>query len=259
MSLVFNTADIFTDQYKVSKDQRLGGENTRGDIPNSDQISGIELRLSRVLIKENGNRQVWPFPRLAKLYLVVIVVSDDPDNPVQNLSLRDFPKVGNDEELPIDRCIFYWKKTDSQPSNPGQIHALVSVIKSREGLRNSGEVLKRIKSDDQYQRVIGDLTELANLTNPATVAIDALLGIATIVGSFLGKIEDRPLITWVQSFTDINGDLDMLGKKPFSRSNDRVDLRVDLVVRDKDRERTALTDSTQLSDQEKEVLGLDEH
>ena len=82
------------------------------------------------------------------------------------------------------------------------------------------------------------------------------MNLASIVGKYLGNVKDKPLLTWVQSFTDINGDLDVLGKIVKQKENKNVALTMTLVVRDKARESKILEKA---SEEVKGELSLDEH
>lgn len=247
----------FTRELSFVDDLSLNLKSSKrtGDIPKSDELSGIELRLSRVLIKNNGVIKIRPFPGLAQMYLLVIVISDL-ENPIQNLDLKGFHKVDDFEELPVDRTIFYWKKNDASAKNPGQIHAFVSVVKSNEKLREVGQVLAKVKGDKDYSDLVTGLKGLLAATNPVGQVADSLFNLASIVGKYLGNVKDKPLLTWVQSFTDINGDLDFLGKVVKEKENDDAALAMTLIVRDKARETKAL--ETQPEDV-KENLKLDIH
>ena len=250
MSLIFNKRDAFLDRFSISlKTQK------RGDIPKSDELSGIELRLSRVLIKDNGTPKIFPFPGLAQMYLLIIVISDL-ENPIQNLDLKGFAKVDDFEELPVDRTIFYWKKSEPTSKNRGQIHAFVSVIKSKESVREVGEILTQAKEDKNYSDLVSNLKTLLTSSTPFGQVADSLFSLASIVGKYLGKVKDKPLLTWVQSFTDINGDLDFLGKAVKEKENDNAAFALTLIVRDKDREQKALSNQ---SGDIKESLSLDNH
>jgi len=60
--------------------------------------------------------------------------------------------------------------------------------------------------------------------------------LASIVGRFLGKVEDRPLISVLQSYTDINGDFDSLGKVRKEFPNRYATIGLSITIRDKVRE-----------------------
>jgi hypothetical protein len=46
-------------------------------------------------------------------------------------------------------------------------------------------------------------------------------------------VEDKPLLTWVQSFTDLNGDFDVLGKTAKSAENKFASMKLSITIRDK--------------------------
>ena len=170
MSLLFKKEESFVDSvFDVKK-------LLAGDIPTSKDVSGLELRLSRVRIKDNGTPAVWPFPGLAQLYLLVVVISDH--GAMQELTLKGFPKVDDDEELLVDRTLFYWKKSDETPKAPSQIHVLVSVIKSREELREVGKVLTQVKADKNYTDLVGSIKVLVAAATPVTQIADLVFSLA---------------------------------------------------------------------------------
>ncbi|HEX6226673.1 MAG TPA: hypothetical protein VFZ52_19775 [Chryseolinea sp.] len=251
MDIKFEKQNSFVDEVSL----RHSVTRRSGDIPKADELSGIELRLSRVLIKDNGAVKIPPFPGLAQMYFLIIVISDL-ENPIHNLDLKGFPKVDDFEELPVDRTIFYWKKTELSNRNPGQIHAFVSVVKSKEKLREAGEILSKVKGDKDYANLVSGLTQILASATPVGQVADTLFNLASIVGKYLGNVKDKPLLTWVQSFTDINGDLDVLGKIVKQKENKNVALTMTLVVRDKARESRILEKA---SEEVKGELSLDEH
>ena len=236
MSIKFNLEDTQVDVFSLKSDTltRAGG-----DIKSSDELSGIEIRLSKVLIVNNGTPKIFPFPGLAQFYLMIIVMSDM-DEGHQSIDLKGFAKVDDGEELPVDRTIFYFKKTKKTQKTPGQIHVWVSVIKSKENLRDVGNILSQIKKDQEYNTLLSTVKDALSLANPAVQAIDILHGIANVAGKYMGKVQDKPMLTWQQSFTDINGDLDSLGKNSRNKENDKVALGLTLIVRDKAREEKVL-------------------
>lgn len=213
---------------------------TEKGLPQSGELTGLELRLSKVLIKDNKTPKIWPLPGLSQLYLVVMVISDL-DTPVQNLDLKGFPKVDDNEELPIDRTILYWKEGEGTKV-PSQFHVLVSVIKSKEALRNTGEVLASVKTDSDYTDLVSSIKTIIAAGNAVGQISDSLLSLASVVGKHLGNVKDKPLMTWIQSFTDLNGDHDTLGKTVIEKENNNVAMAMTLIVRDKTREEKALNE-----------------
>lgn len=213
-------------------------------IPTSKDVTGIEIRLSKVLIKDNGTTAIWPFPGLAKMYLMTIVVSDLQDAPI-SLDLKGFQKVGDNEELPIDRTLFFWQQTEATAKVPSQIHVFASVIKSKEGLRDAGTILSKVKGDSEYKDLVTNITALVSKATPVGAVSDALFTAASIVGKYLSEVKDKPWFTWVQSFTNINGDMDNIGSTIRGRESDKVAMALNLIVRDKGREEIALKDMSE--------------
>ncbi len=236
MSIKFNIEDTKIDVFSLKSDALT---RSGGDIKSSDELSGIEIRLSKVLIVKNGTPKIFPFPGLAQIYLLIIVMSDAEEG-LQSIDLKGFPKVDDGEELPVDRTIFYFKKTKKSQKTPGQIHVWISVIKSKENLRDVGNILSQIKNDEQYGSLMSSIKDALSLANPALQAIDIIHGIANVAGKYMGKVQDKAMLSWQQSFTDINGDLDALGKNSRIKENYKVSLALTLIVRDKAREEQVL-------------------
>lgn len=250
MNLEFRRQNAFIDQTSLEVSDTRDPTLESAEIPTSKDITGIELRLSKVLIKDNGTPAVWPFPGLARFYLMTLVVSDVQTGAVA-LDLKGFAKVGDNEELPVDRTLFYWKK-EGEGKSPSQIHLFASVLKSKEDLRDAGQILSKVKGDAEYKDLVQNIAGLVSAATPVGAVTDTLFTVATIVGKYLGEVKDKPWLTWVQSFTDLNGDLDNLGAKVQGRENDKAAMRLSLIIRDKGREEAVLNTMT---DTQKEALG----
>ena len=223
--------EAFIEQFALQGDEK----NKPEGISTSKNITGIEVRLSRALIINNKTPKIGPIPGFAKMYLMVIVVSDTGDA-IQNLDLKSFAKVGDDEDLPVDKTIYFWKQQQETDKSPSQIHILASVIKSKKGLREAAKVLADVKNDAEFAGVVSSIKEVVKNANAVTQISDLLFSVAGVVGKFLGKVDDKPLLTWVQSFTDINGDFDKLGKTTIGRKNDFAALDLSIIIRDVHRE-----------------------
>lgn len=245
-SMNFNRNEIFVDETSLATVAHKKSTGTRGGgIPTSKDITGIEVRLSKVLIKDNGTERIWPFPGLAKMYLLTVVVSDLQEEPVL-LDLKGFAKVGDNEELPVDRTLFYWKKDKGDSAKaPGQIHVFASVIKSKQALREVGEILSEVKGDPEYNDLMSNISSLINKANPVGTISDTVFTAATIVGKYLSGVDDKPWFTWVQSFTDVNGDMDNLGATVRGRESEKVAMTLSLIIRDKGREAAILKGLTE--------------
>src|SRR5574337_1209527 len=105
-------------------------------IKTSKDVTGVELRMLPPLIKDNHTPAVWPFPGFSKLYCLTVVVSDIPNQSVGAIDLKGFPRIGDNEHLPINKTIFYWQSSNEKEEGPNQIHVMCSVMKSKEALRD---------------------------------------------------------------------------------------------------------------------------
>jgi hypothetical protein len=203
------------------------------DIPTSDQLTGIELRMSKVFIKDNDTWDAYPFFKYADLYFLVITIDDLGGEPY-SVSIKGFSDVDDNEQLPVDRTIYYWKSDASNKKSPGQIHTLATIIKSNEGIRDFGNALSELTKTDDYKDVIK--TIISTVSGGVTAIPDVIIKLAGIIGKIMGNVKDKPLITTVLSFTDINGFFDVLGRHKYNSTNRHVDLEFTLIIRDKSRE-----------------------
>lgn len=206
-------------------------------IPNSQTVTGLEVRLSRVLVKNNRTPQVWPFPGFADVYLLLVVFDDIQPEP-QNLTLSGFARIDDNEDLPVDKTAYFWKQNDGAPGPvPSQVHVLLSVLKSKKRLRNTGTILAQARESQDYRDLVGQV--VGAIAGAPTQAAEVLLRLGAVVGNLLKDVEDKPLFTQVVTFTDINGDFDNLGKTPVVKMNDNVQTTLTLIVRDPAREPNA--------------------
>jgi hypothetical protein len=223
---------------KAKKGRSKGSLFEVGDISTSGEISGIELRLSRAHILDNRTPNLGPFPGYAKVYFLTMVVSDI-QNQAVFVDVKGFPKVDDKEDLPIDNTLYYWKQTTSNKTAPSQVHIFSSIIKSKQALRDAGKILQELKDDESYKSAIKTVISVVASASPVGQIADQITNIANIVGKFLGKVEDKPLISVLQSYTDINGDFDVLGKISKEYRSKYAILGLSLTVRDKEREKEA--------------------
>ncbi len=206
-------------------------------VATSRTVTGLELRLSRVLVKNNRTARVWPFPGFADVYLLLAVFDDLHPEP-QTLNLSGFARIDDNEDLPVDKTAYYWKQNDAAPGAvPSQVHVLLSVLKSKQGLRDTAAVLTEARSSADYRSLVTEV--VGAIANAPAQAAEMLLRLGSVVGNLLKDVEDKPLFTQVISFTDINGDFDNLGKTPLVKMNDNVQTTLTLVVRDPAREPVA--------------------
>ncbi|WP_324672181.1 hypothetical protein [Hymenobacter sp. GOD-10R] len=203
------------------------------NIPDSKTVTGLEVRLSRVLVKDNRTAKVWPFPGYADVYLLLIVFDDLHPEP-QTINLSGFTRIDDNEDLPVDKTAYYWKQNTLNERAPSQVHLLLSVMKSKERLRDTGTILTQAKDSADYQSLVSAV--VATIANAPAQIATLLLQLGAVVGQQLHEVEDKPLFTQVISFTDINGDFDTLGKTPIVKMNQYVQTTLTLVVRDPARE-----------------------
>lgn len=203
------------------------------NIPDSKTVTGLEVRLSRVLVKDNRTPKVWPFPGYADVYLLLIVFDDLHPEP-QTINLSGFARIDDDEDLPVDKTAYYWKQHTPNERAPSQVHLLLSVVKSKDRLRDTGTLLTQAKDSTDYQSLVSAV--VATIANTPGQIATLLLQLGAVVGRQLQEVEDKPLFTQVISFTDINGDFDTLGKTPIVKMNEYVQTTLTLVVRDPERE-----------------------
>lgn len=229
--------NLYKEEFSYSETKELRDSNrprTRGDVNTSDEISGIEVRLSKAVVLDNKTTPVWPFPGLAKVYFMNIVISDISADQV-DLTLDGFEKVDDNHILAVDRTLFFWKKTNKSAKSPSQIHIMSSLIKSKKDLRKTADILASVKEDKAYKDLTAELGTLLKNTASVTNISNVVLQVAGIVGGFLGKVDDKPLLTRFQSFTDIAGDFNPLGKTVSPFSNKYAELDFAIYIRDKER------------------------
>lgn len=221
--------NLYLEEHSFAHAEKIPGN--RSDIPRSEEISGIELRLANVLIRDNKTPAVFPFPGYAKLYFLCIVASSAGSGGYR-FDLKSFENVDDGDALNIDKTLYYWKKEKPSDVAPAQIHVFTSLIKSKQPLRDVASVLSELYRDNSYKLLTATLDNLIKGATPLPDISNLIFNIAGIAGKYLGKVDDRPLLTWYQSFTDINGDFDPLGKTEKTAANRYASMTLALVVRD---------------------------
>ncbi len=204
-------------------------------IPDSGDVAGIELRLLPPFIRDNHTLRFWPFPARAHLYCLTVVVSDAANQLSGGIDLSGFPRIGRGEHLPLHKTIYYWEAGSTTGRPPNQLHAMCSVIKSKESLRETGEVLQTVRDDGEYQDLIGRLGSLVSDAGSFNAVAGLTLQLSRIVGRYLGRVDNRPIGTVVRSFTRLRGDWDGLGVTPVPAPTPCVDFEFELIVRDRQR------------------------
>ncbi|WP_110997988.1 hypothetical protein [Taibaiella soli] len=225
-------------------------------VPSSVDVSGIELRMLPPFIRDNRTLRIWPFPGYAKLYCLTIVISDVANQLTGLMDLNAFPRIGKNEFLPVNKSIFYWEDKDGASQAPNQLHTMCSVIKSKESLRETGDIMTHVKDDAEYKSLVDKLSSVVADTASFAAVTNISMQIANIVGQYLGKVDDKPIGTVVNSYTRLHGDWDKLGITPIAAATKNVDFNFELVIRDRNREQPAATSGTTTS---RLVLPLRDH
>src|SRR5690606_16584206 len=100
--------DAFVESYSFDSKTKKTEEGV--GIPGSANITGIEIRLARAHVINNRVASVKPFFKgFAQLYVIEFVVSDV-GNMLHNIDVKAFHKVGDGEDLPIEKTLYYWKQ-----------------------------------------------------------------------------------------------------------------------------------------------------
>jgi hypothetical protein len=215
-------------------------------IKSSKTATGIELRMLPPLIKDNHTPALWPFPGYAKLYCLTIVVSDVTNQLAGAIDLKGFQRIGDNERLPINKTIFYWQSSGNKDMGPNQIHTMCTVMKSKQGLRDVGKIMGSIKEDGDYKSLITSLGKVAKDVAKFNIVSDIVVQIASIAGKYLGKIEDKPLGTVINSYTTLHGDFDKIGISQLVYPTRDLDFEFQMVVRNQ-KEETALAEKISTS------------
>ena len=226
-----------TNNMPASLDQHsMSLTNYAGNIPSSSEVEGIEIRMLQPLIKNNKTLKIWPFPGKARLYSLTMVISDISNQLVGMMDLNTFSGVGDNEYLPINKTIYYWQSTNAESKAPNQVHVMSAIIKSKEQLREVGTILSKVKEDTGYKGLMDQLSSIVADAVPFSSVTNIAMQLAGIVGQYLGKVEDSPLGTVVNSFTCLHGDWDRVGVSPIRMNTPNVDFDFELIVRDSKRE-----------------------
>lgn len=214
--------------------QKLSTLSSKGDLPEIDtsaDVTGIELRMLSPYIKDNRTEKIWPFPGYAKLYCLTIVASNITNQLAGAIDLKGFPRIDDKESLPINKTIYLWQAEKKEDKAPNQIHIFCSIMKSKQSLREVGEIMSKVKEDAEYKDLVGSLAKLAKDAAKFNIATDIITNVASVVGRYLGKVEDKPLGTVINSYTTLFGDFDNLGVKSLVYPTKNVDFNFKMVVR----------------------------
>lgn len=215
-------------------------ETTRHDgvlegIPTSKELTGIDIRLKNIIVLDNKTPKIFPFPGLAKVYLIALAASDIETNPI-TVDLKSFEKVDDGTALNVDQAIFLWNQKDNTSNSPSQIHCFASLVKSKQPLRNVSKILAEAQNDSGFKDVVSTLSTLIKTGANISGISNLVFQVAGIIGKFLGQVDDKPLLTMVQSFTNIHGDFDVLGEITKNAKNKFATMDLAITIQDKERQ-----------------------
>ncbi|OLY91704.1 hypothetical protein SAMN05444008_10342 [Cnuella takakiae] len=220
--------NLYTEEHNFSHEGQNAAANN-GE-PSAAGIGTVELRLSSVVVQDNNTPAIFPYPGYAKLYLLCIVATSAAAGGYQ-LHLRSFDQVADGDALNMDKTIYYWKKDQPTEVAPVQIHVFTSLIKSKQPLRDVAAVLSELYRDASYKLLTATLDKLIKGATPIPDISNLLFNIAGIAGKYLEKVDDRPLLTWYQSFTGVAASGTVLGKTEKMAANCYVTINLSMVVR----------------------------
>lgn len=202
-------------------------------IGNSSKVSGIEVRMLPPFIKKNGKQGLFGGEGYAEIYCLTLVVSDLPNQVIGGIDLQGFPRIGDMEPLPINKTIFYWQsEKPGAEKGPNQVHFISRVIRSRQGLRNAGQIMADAKNDKDYKSIVQNIGSMLKKASAFTAVSEGIFTLTAIIGKYLGKVEDKDLGTVINSYTTLHGDFDKLGINRYNYPTTKVDFSFELVVRD---------------------------
>ncbi len=228
-------SNLQTEEHNFVEEFYSANHAVTREIPTSKSLSGIEVRLSNITIIDNKTPKVFPFPGLAKVYLITLAISDVEQGPI-SFDLHGFERVDDGDKLSVDRVLFSWKPKDENDDIPSQTHIFCSLIKCKQRLRNVAKIMQEAKDDEQFKNLTSKLSTLVKSASNLSAITSLTLELAGIVGKFLGTVDDKPLLTVFQSFTDLNGDYDRTGKNAKTFQNKYASLDLSITIRDKTRE-----------------------
>lgn len=202
-------------------------ENNAAEAGN---ISGIEIRMLPPFIRNNRQLKIWPFPGYAKLYCLTTVISDVANELTGVMDLGAFARIGKNDYLPVNKTIYYWQKDVSCRPAPSQVHIMCSIFKSREALRDTDRILAMAQNDSEYKVLMDRLGSVLADTASFAMVTDMTMKAAAIINRYMGKTEDMPVATVVDSFTRLHGDWDRPGLRQVNMSAKNADFSFELAV-----------------------------
>jgi len=81
--------------------------------------------------------------------------------------------------------------------------------------------------------MVGDLGNIAKDAAKFNVVTDIMVQLASVVGKYMGNVEDKPIGTVINSYTTLHGDFDNPGITPLVYATPDTDFHFEVVVRNK--------------------------
>lgn len=163
-------------------------------------ITDVEMRLKEVFIFDNRD------PGKGDIYLVT-VVADNLATESFTLEIKTFEDIHDKEALhlgPAGLTIY----RNPQDNIPRFLDYRILVMESDQEIRQAGEVLSEIRSNDQFKAVRDNLIAMAATVQPTaaliTAATDLVVG---LIAQILKMNQDDQIIYIVGSFNDKIDDL----------------------------------------------------
>lgn len=221
--------NLYVEEHDFKTAPAAPASKEQNDGQHRPDIGGVSVRLSNVLVTDNNTPAIAPFPGYAKIYFLSIVASNLP-NDSMHLSLKAFDKVGDNDALHVDKMLFEWQKERTSDVAPAHVHILTSLIKSKQPLRDVASILSDVYRDNSYKLLTATLNNLIKGTTPLPDLSNLIFNIAGITSKYLGKVDEKPLLTWYQSFTSLNADFNPLGTTERMAANRHASMSMSLVV-----------------------------
>lgn len=207
-------------------------------------ICGLEIRVKNVLVKDNNTPAVFPFPGYAKVYFLNLVAANLGGTSLW-LQLKGFDKVEHNDSLAIDKTICNWQREPGSNAVPGDIHVFSAIVKSRQPLRDTASVLSEVQRDGSYKLLSAALDNLLKSKTGVEDISNLMFNLAGIIAKYMGKLDEKPLLCWLQSFTGISSNNEVLGKTEKTAANHYASMGLSLTIKDQVRmEEEALLERT---------------
>lgn len=131
------------------------------------------------------------------IYLVATVIDDNNNTPF-TLKLDSFPKIRQDELLPIDSQ-FGVQMYRTAGHIPAYLDIRILVARSKEGIRQAGEAMTSIESNPTFKSAIATLSTM--VAGPIGVLASQADRIIGIIGAILKLQKDSKLCYYVATIS----------------------------------------------------------